>query len=245
MVRISYDPTEGVIKMEVTATDAQTSVAFSEALIKYAEDQVDQLTQRLREDQMAGALESFDDAEAKMLLAQRKVVDLQEKYKTISSEVEVSLITGQIASLETQLTQDKLSLAQMESNESPNAARRDPVKRRIATLEDQISQLRNRMTEDGADGLSVAKVQSELLVAQADVTTRQLLLAQSLSAMESARVEANRQTRYLSLSVHPVAPDDPTDPRAFENTLVVMLIFAGIYLMISMTIAILREQVTG
>ena len=245
MVRISYDPTEGVIKMEVTATDAATSVAFSTSLIHYAEEQVDQLTQRLREDQMAGALESFDDAQSKMLEAQRKVVDLQEKYKTISSEVEVSLITGQIASLETQLTQDRLSLAQMESNASPNAARMDPLKRRIATLEDQISQLRSRMTEDGAGGLSVAKVQSELLVAQADVTTRQLLLAQSLSAMESARVEANRQTRYLSLSVHPVAPDDPTYPRAFENTLVVMLIFAGIYLMISMTIAILREQVTG
>ena len=245
MVRISYDPTEGVIKMEVTATDAKTSVAFSDALIRYAEEQVDQLTKRLREDQMQGALESFGDAETKMLEAQRNVVALQEKYKTISSEVEVSLITGQIGALETQLTQDKLSLAQMESNASPNAARMDPVKRRIATLQDQIAQLRARMTEDGADGLSVAKVQSELLVAQADVTTRQLLLAQSLSAMESARVEANRQTRYLSLSVNPVAPDDPSYPRAFENTLVVMLIFAGIYLMISMTIAILREQVTG
>jgi capsular polysaccharide transport system permease protein len=245
MVRISYDPTEGVIKMEVTATDAQTSVAFSEALIRYAEEQVDQLTQRLREDQMEGALESFAEAEAKMLEAQRRVVELQEKYKTISSEVEVSLITSQIGSLETQLSQDQLSLAQMESNASPNAARMEPLKRRIATLTEQIAALRNRLTEDGEGGLSVAKVQSELLVAQADVSTRQLLLAQSLSAMESARVEANRQTRYLSLSVHPVAPDDPSYPRAFENTLVVMLIFAGIYLMISMTIAILREQVTG
>ena len=245
MVRIAYDPTEGVIKMEVTATDSQTSVAFSKALIQYAEDQVDQLTQRLRADQMAGALESFDEAEAKMLDAQRRVVQLQEKYKTISSEVEVGLITGQIGALESQLSQDNLSLAQMESNASPNAARMDPLKRRIATLTAQITDLRNRLTEDGAGGVSVARVQSELLVAQADVTTRQLLLAQSLSAMESARVEANRQTRYLSLSVHPVAPDDPTYPRAFENTLVVMLIFAGIYLMISMTIAILREQVTS
>lgn len=82
-------------------------------------------------------------------------------------------------------------------------------------------------------------------MAQADVQTRQMLLASSLQAMESSRVEANRQTRYLAISVAPVAPDEASYPRAFENTLVVLLIFTGIYLMISMTVAILREQVTA
>ena len=72
-----------------------------------------------------------------------------------------------------------------------------------------------------------------------------MMLAQATSAMETTRIEASRQTRYLSIAVQPVAADDPTYPRAFENTLVVMLIFAGIYLMVSMTVAILREQVSA
>lgn len=244
-VKIAYDPTEGIIKMEVSATAPETAAEFSRALIRYAEEQVDQLTQRLREDQMAGARESYADAEAKMLAAQRKTVDLQERFKILSSEVEVSLITAQIGALETQLTQDRLGLAQMESNASPNVARMDPLKRRIATLESEIANLRAKLTEDDESGLSLAKVQSELLVAQADVQTRQLMLAQSLQAMESARVEANRQTRYLSISVNPIVTDEPSYPRAFENTLVVMLIFLGIYLMVTMTAAILKEQLTA
>lgn len=244
-VKISYDPTEGIIKMEVIAASPEKTVEFSKALIGYAEEQVEGLTQRLREDQMEGARESFDDAEIKLNEANRRVVELQEKFKILSSDVEVSLITSQIGGLESQLTQDKLSLAQMESNENPNLARMDPLKRRIATLEDEIQQLRAKLTEDSAAGPSIANIQSDLLVAQTDVQTRQLLLAQSLQSMESARLEANRQTRYLSLSVSPVLPDEAAYPRAFENTLVVMLIFAGIYLMISMTIAILREQVTS
>jgi capsular polysaccharide transport system permease protein len=174
-----------------------------------------------------------------------RVVELQKKYKVLSSEAEVGMITGQITGLETQLQQDNLSLAQMESNASPNKARLDPLKRRIATLQSEIALLRAKLTEDDADGLSLANVQSELLVAQADVQTRQLLLAQSLQAMESARAEANRQTRYLSISVNPIAQDEAAYPRAFENTIVVMLIFAGVYLMISMTFAILREQITA
>ncbi len=58
-VKIGFDPTEGLVKMEVIAADPATSQAFSEALIAYAEEQVDNLTQRLREDQMAGARESY------------------------------------------------------------------------------------------------------------------------------------------------------------------------------------------
>lgn len=245
MVHISYDPSEGFVRMEVLATDPQTSAAFSRALIGYAEEQVDGLTQRLREDQMRGAAESQADAEQKMLDAQHRVVELQEKFKVLSSEVEVSLITTQITQLETQLNTDRLSLAQMEANRVPNVARMEPVKRRIATLEKQIADLRAQLTEDSADGTSLAQVQSELLVAQADVQTRQLMLAQSLQQMEAARIEANRQVRYLSVFVSPVPPDEPTYPRAFESTLVALLIFAGIYLMISMTVAILREQVTA
>lgn len=245
IVRIAYDPSEGVVKMEVTAADPQKAVEFSQALIGYAEEQVDQMTQRLREDQMQGARNSYQDAEKKYQDANVRVVQLQEKFKVLSSEAEVGLITSQIGQLETQLTQDQLSLAQMESNQNPNKARMEPLKRRIATLKDQIAEMRAKLTEAGQDGVSLAQVQSDLLVAQADTQTRQLLLAQSLQAMEVARVEANRQTRYLSVAVQPVAPDEAAYPRAFENTLVVMLIFAGIYLMISMTVAILREQVSA
>ena len=74
-VKISYDPTEGIIKMEVIAADPDGQRAFSNLLIDYAEEQVDNLTQRLREDQMKGARESFDESEANMMAAQERVLD--------------------------------------------------------------------------------------------------------------------------------------------------------------------------
>ena len=244
-VKIAYDPTEGLIRMDVIAADAETAAAFSRALISYAEEQVDHLTRRLREDQMQGSRESYTEAEANMLAAQMKVVEIQERSKILSSEVEASLITQQVAQLETRLTQDKLSLAEMEANAEPNQARLVPLKQRMAALEVEIKLLRDQLTIAGNDGVSLAEVQSELLLAKANVETRQMLLAQSLQSLETSRIEANRQVRYLSLSVSPVAPDEAAFPRAFENTMVAMMIFAGIYLMISMTAAILREQVSA
>jgi capsular polysaccharide transport system permease protein len=243
-VKISYDTTEGVVRMDVAAADPAVSAEWSRQLISYAEEQVDHLTQRLRADQMKDAQEGYEAAQTALSTSQRKLIELQERYEILSSEAEIGLLTGQINTLESQLTQERLSLAEMEANPEPNQARMDPIKRRIATLEAEVADLRKRMTEGSGSDVSLAEVQGAMMVAQADLQTRQLLLAQALQSMETSRVEANRQVRYLSLSVSPVPPDEPTFPRAFENTLVTMLILLGIYLMISMTAAILREQVS-
>jgi capsular polysaccharide transport system permease protein len=119
------------------------------------------------------------------------------------------------------------------------------LKRRIQALEDEISSLRSKLTESTDGDQSIARVQSELLVAQTDIQTRTLLVQTALQSMETARAEANRQTKYLNLSVNPLAADAPAYPRAFENTAVTLLVLLGIYLMITMTIAILREQMTA
>lgn len=245
MVRISYDPTEGIIRLEVIAPESEVSVKIARALISYAEEQVDKLTQRLREDTMKGARDSYDEAETELLAARQRAVEMQERFKVLSSDVEVSLITSQIGGLEGQLTQDRLSLAQIESNKNPNPARLEPLKRRIATLENEISLLRSKLVENDSNGQSLARMKSELTIAEADAETRQMMLAKALEAMELSRIEAIRQARYISLSVSPVAPDEATYPRAFENTLVALMVFAGIYLLISMTAAILREQVSA
>jgi capsular polysaccharide transport system permease protein len=244
-LKISFDATEGVIRMDVMAADPALAAKWSEQLIRYAEEQVDHLTSRLRSDQMKDAQDRYDSAQKSLTDSHRHLIELQEKFKIISSETEVTMILGQITTLEGQLTQERLGLAQMEANAEPNQARMEPVKRRIATLEAEVAELRSRMTETTTGEASLAEVQGELLVAQADVQTRQMMMAQALQSMETALVEANRQVRYLSLSVSPIPPDEPTYPRAFENTLVTMLIMLGIYLMISMTAAILREQVSS
>lgn len=241
---IGYDPTEGVVKLEMLAADPQVSQAFSEAMIRYAEERVDQMSQRLREDQMAGARESYEDAERRVAEAQARVLALQERRGVLSAEAEVSAVFSQIGTFELELQQERLRLAEIQAARSPNATRVEVAQNNIARLEALIAELRGGLTEADAGNASLARVQSELLIAQADLETRQMMLAQALQAMETARIEANRQSLYLSIGVFPVAPDKAAYPRAFENTLLAFFVFSGIYLMVSMTASILREQVS-
>ena len=244
-VKIGYDPTEGIIKMEVIAADPEVSTTFSRALIGYAEEQVDDLTQRLREDQMRGATESFEDAESKMVAAQSRVLELQEQLGVLDPKSETASIMSQISTFEGQLAEKQLRLSQLLDNAAPNQARVSGVEGDISRLQTLVAQLRGQLTEERSGETSLARINAQLSMAEVDLQTRTAMMQESLSSLEAARIEANRQVRYLSLGVNPVSPDEPTYPRSFENTLVAFFIFSGIYLMLSLTVAVLREQVSA
>lgn len=244
-VKIGYDPTEGIIRMEVIAADPSISADFSKALIGYAEEQVDQLTQRLRDDQMEGANAVFAEAEEKMVEAQQRVLELQEQLGVLDPASETSSLMGQISTFETQVAEKRLQLEQLLDNPVPNAARVSGTEGDIARLNSLIADLRSQLTESNSGERSLARVSGELRMAEVDLETRTLMMQEALQSRESSRIEAERQARYLSSGVNPVPPDEATYPRAFENTLLAALIFSGIYLMISITASILREQVSG
>lgn len=243
-VLIGYDPTEGVINMEVIAPDPELSKEISLTLIHYAEEQVDHMTSRLRDDQMEGARKNYEDAEANVLAAQRRVQELQTQLGVLDPQAESSVVMGQVSQLEGQLTEKRLELGQLLANPQPVKSRVEATRGDITRLEGMIADTRRQLTQKNDTRNSLAAITGELRIAEGDLETRQGLLASAAEQMEAAQIEANKQVRYLSLSVSPVPPDDPTYPKAFQNTLVAFLIFMAIYLMLSLTVSILREQVS-
>jgi capsular polysaccharide transport system permease protein len=244
-VKISYDPTEGILRMEVIAATPEASQEFSESLIEYAEEQVDQLTRRLREDQMAGALASYQSAETRRSEALAEWLKIQESTDIIDPAATTGAIISQVSALESQRQQLQLSLAGKLSVSRPNQAQVDGLRAQITNLDTLINDLRSQMTSTSDGGNSIASDNTRLRLAEENYNFQTVLVQQALAQMEATQIEANRQVRYLSMGVEPVATDEATYPRAFENTMLAFLIFSGIYLMISLTSSILREQVTA
>src|SRR6056297_1832334 len=77
-VKLGYDPTEGVMRMEVSAPDPEVAARFSNQLIDYAEERVDQLSAEKRQDAVKTAKASLEDAKQERRDAQRNLVSLQE-----------------------------------------------------------------------------------------------------------------------------------------------------------------------
>jgi len=244
-VKIGYDPTEGMIRMEVAAADPQVSADFSRQLINYAEERVNNLSQQKRGDQMRDAREGFDRAEAERREAQEALVRLQIEGSILDPESVIASIRGQITSLETQIIEKEIELASLMNNDRPNQSRVDGARGTLNILNIQLGLLNEKMTDVSKGENSLAELAARLQIAQADLAARDMMMQSALQQMEQARVEATRQVRYLTVAVDPIASEEASYPRAFENTILAFLVFAGIYLMISLTASILREQVTS
>lgn len=242
-VSIGYDPTEGVIRMSVIATTPEKATEFSRALIRFAEERVDKLAAPVRNAQLLEAQKNYENAEQAVLDASNYVLELQQNRGVFNADAE---LTGQMSilnSLEAQLEQRRLNLAEINSNAAPNQAQVNAIEQEIKGLTDLIAERRAAMLTTDDASASLARVSGELRIAASNLEMRQLLLQQSLSSLEASRMEANRQTRYLSLAVAPVAPDVPTHPKSLENTALALTLFFGIYIFLSLTVAILREQI--
>lgn len=243
-IKISYDPTEGVVRMEVSAADPEVAAEFSRRLISYAEARVNQLSEQKREDQMREAHKAFEGAAEARREAQQALVDLQIQGAVLDPESVIVSLRGRIDQIEVQLQEKELQLAALLDNARPNKAKVDGVERDIARLQSVLDELNAEMLDASKGENSLARLTINLQMAQADLATRDMMLQSALQQVETTRLEANKQVRYLTTSVEPVASQEPSYPRAFENTILAFLIFSGIYLMLSLTAAILREQVS-
>jgi capsular polysaccharide transport system permease protein len=244
-VKVGYDPTEGVLRMEVVTADPQAGAEFSNKLIGYAQDRVNGLSQQKRGDQMADAEASFEDAMVKRREAQQQLVELQQKGAVLDPEGVIASLRSQINNVELQLQEKTLQLQALLDNARPNQSRVDGARGDVRRLETLLAELNAKMTSASEGENSLAQLSGRIQMAQSDLASRDLMLQSALQQMEQTRLEANRQVRYLNTYVEPVAAEEASYPRAFENTLLAFLIFGGIYLMISLTSSILREQVTS
>ncbi|AAV94253.1 capsular polysaccharide export inner-membrane protein, BexC/CtrB/KpsE family [Ruegeria pomeroyi DSS-3] len=245
IVTIGYDPTEGVIRMEVAAPDPQVATDFSNSLLSYAESRVNNLSGQKREDQMREARKSFEDAQKERRKAQEALVELQQQGALLDPESVIASLRGRIDQVEVQLQEKELQLAALLDNPRPSKAKVDGARADIARLNDVLDDLNARMLDTSSGENSLARLSVRIQMAQADLASRDMMLQGALQQMETTRMEANRQVRYLTISVNPVPSDEPSYPRSFENTILAFLLFAGIYLMISLTASILREQVSS
>lgn len=243
-IKIGYDPTEGVIRMEVIAADPLVATQFSERLLKYAEDRVNSLSQDKRDSGMVDAQIGYDKAVQARRDAQLRLIELQVE-NGVDPEAVIAAIRTQITNYETLLIEKQLELAALLDNARPNRAKVEGAQGDVRRLEDALAQLNDRMNNATEGTNSLAQQAVSLQLAQADLVNADTNLQLAQTGLEQARTEAGRQVRYLTVAVRPVASEEPSYPRKFENTILAFLIFGGIYLMLSLTASILREQVTS
>ena len=100
MVTIGYDPSDGIVRMEVAAPEPEIAVELSQRLISYAEERINSLSGLKREDQMRDAREGFEAAQSERRKAQEALIELQLQGALLDPENVIAGLRGRINEIE-------------------------------------------------------------------------------------------------------------------------------------------------
>lgn len=243
-VLVGFDMAEQILRIEVIAASPDMAFAMSNRLIELAEERVDTMSDRNQQNALASAQLVLEDAEEQLQSAYERVLTLQEQRGIFSAELEVGLVQSQISGLTTALEERRLSLAALQDNARPNQAQVRVLNAEIARLEEAIAEQRELVVNAQVDQSSLARISAEMAQAEQQQQVRSLMLEAAVEGLEVARRDAAQQLMFLARAVNPVRPVVPSYPRAFEYTVLAFVIFFAAYLMVSLTISILREQMS-
>lgn len=158
MITIGYDPSDGIIRMEVAAPSPEISVELSSLLLSYAEETINGLTELKREDQMRDALAGFELAQEERRKAQEQLIELQLQGAVLDPENVLAGLRARINAIEIELQEKELQLAALLDNLRPNQAKVDGVRADIKRLEVVLAELNEEMLDVSAGENSLARL---------------------------------------------------------------------------------------
>ena len=194
-IKLGYDPTEGVIKMELSTADPEVSALFSQRLIDYAEERVDELSREKRLDAVETAIAGLEEAKAERRAAQQRMVVLQEGT-ILDPEGEIAGIRQLVSTVELQLQEKQLALDIQLNNARPNKAKVDALTSEIEVLSAELEKQKARLNQATEGHSSLASQTAEIQMAQADLATADLVLQ---AALETKRAERDRSQQAGAL----------------------------------------------
>jgi len=240
LVDVQYDSQSGVSTLRVKAATAEDAHRFSLAILRYAEDMVNELSERARLDRMAFARKEVRASEQRLAKARQAILNLQREGEEINPVDSATAVFNIRSQLEGELSKARAELRQLESFMQPEAHQVLVLKQKIVSLEEQIASENRKLVDSQSQSLSASIARFEPLVVEKEFAEK--AYESALTSLEVARTEAAQQHRYLATIVEPSIPDEATHPLRLKGALTVLVLALVIFGTLSLLIAAAREH---
>jgi capsular polysaccharide transport system permease protein len=236
MVTIYYDASTGLIEVRVKAFEAQDAQDIAVSIIEQSTLMINRLTTAAREDAISFARAELVSAEARYLEARQELQAWRTETQIVDPSSDLTGQTTLINQLESQLAQALIELDLLLDTTRAGDPRVSQAERRITVIEDRIESEREKFGAAGVgrSGEAYAELVNtfEALMVEQDFAQQAYLAARS--ALEAARVEAQRQSRYLEPHVRPTLAETARYPERYT-----MFGLSALFLMLIWTIGAL------
>ena len=232
------DSTTGISTLTVRTFRPDDSQRVATALMGAAERLVNQMNARQRENMISSSEREVAEAERQLRDIAARIGAYRNREALLDPMRQSAPMLKDINDLQTMLSTTQVQIAQLRES-APNSPLLSVYERRAQALAAQIARAGTAVT--GSDQSLVPKITAyDDLTIQRELLEKQL--ATSTAALETAKVQADRQQLFLDEVVQPNCPDYAAYPRSLISTLVVFASCLGVFLMARLLIAGAREH---
>jgi capsular polysaccharide transport system permease protein len=240
-VSVIHNDTTGITVLRTTAFHAQDAADMNTTLLALGGDLLERLNDRARGDAVHFADNEVQEAQQRVIDAQRNITDFRNKELMIDPNASSMSMIDLISNLTAELASTRARLAETRKT-APDSNSIPFLTSQIAALEQQIENERAKMV--GSDNSVAPRIADyESLVLMREFANKALVAA--LDALEAARADARRQQLYLEVVVPPQMPDEAEMPYALKNIAIVFLSLSLAYLLGWLMFTAIKDHEAG
>lgn len=239
-ILIVYEPDTLITTLTVRAFTAEDAKRIAENIIEISESLVNTLSARAQEDALKLARNEIARAEERVMASRLKVKQFRDVSGNIDPEAATKSIITIIGGLEEQSAKMQAELSELRSYLQEGSPQVVALKARINAVEGQIAREKKRLTGKEADTLNELIHEYEKLWVEREFAEKQY--ATALSALEIARVEAEKKHRYLVTFVKPALAEESLYPKRVKTVIVILIGAVLLYGILSLVVAAVQEH---
>ena len=237
-VTIDYDTVSSITILKVRAFTAKDSKEINDLLLKMGERLVNNLNDRSRQDLIKTAEQEVAVGEEKVKRAAVALAAFRNNQSVFDPDRQSTMQLQGVSRLQDELVATETQLNQIQ-RVSPNNPQVASLKNRVETLRKAIANETAKVA--GAGGSLTSKSGAfERLALEKVFAEKQL--ASSLTALESAKSEAQRKQLYLERLVQPNLPDKALEPRRLRSVFMVFVLGLVTWGVVSLLVSSVKEH---
>lgn len=236
VVRLSQS--SGLIELRILAFEPRKAQAIAQAILDESQVMINALNNQAREDAMRYAREDLEEALTRLKAARETLTAFRTRTQIVDPEADIQGRMGVMNNLQQQLAEALIELDLLREAANGNDPRLVQARRRIEVIRDRISAERRTFVSDtienGAVGEDYPSLIAEFEGLMVDREFAEETYRAALAALELAKANAARQSRYIATYVTPTLAQSSEFPQRFTIAGVV-----GLFLLLSWSVIVL------
>jgi len=237
-VDVNYDSSSSITKLTVRAFRPRDAYKYNEELLELAEQTVNRLNERGRQDLIGFAQVEVDRAKLQSQMAASTLAAFRNQAGVVDPEKQAAVQLQMVSKLQDELIATRTQLAEIRRY-APENPQVESLQTRIASLQQQINGETNKVA-GGQKSLAGTAARYQRLSLESQFADKQL--AAAMSSLTDAQNEARRKQAYVERISRPNLPDEALEPRRLRGILATFVLGLVAWGILSMLFAGVKEH---